>query len=359
MRPNCAFTTHTPVKAGHDVFAYDLAKRVLGEMLPWHIQKLAGQEQLSMTELAMSLSHYTCGVSKIHGEVAQQMFPGREIDYITNGIHHLTWAHPALAKVFDQYCAGWQKDPSILAKNCRQIDDAALWQAHQIAKKALIKEVNKHTVVKFETDVLTIASARRIVPYKRPELIYENLVRLKEVASGKVQIIHAGNAHPEDVFAQEVIKHMIQRSSELKDYVKIVYLANYDLELAKLLTAGADLWLNTPMRLHEASGTSGMKACLNGVLNLSTLDGWWIEAYALDPEAGWRIGPLVQVTDLEENLKLDAEDVYTQLQYEVIPEYYYQDRVRWIRRMKRAIGLLGYFNTQRCVQEYLAKSWRK
>src|SRR3989344_322419 len=349
VRPNCAFTTHTPVKAGHDVFAYDLAKRVLGEMLPWHIQKLAGQEQLSMTELAMSLSHYTCGVSKIHGEVAQQMFPGREIDYITNGIHHLTWAHPALAKVFDQYCAGWQKDPSILAKNCRQIDDAALWQAHQIAKKALIKEVNKHTVVKFETDVLTIASARRIVPYKRPELIYENLVRLKEVASGKVQIIHAGNAHPEDVFAQEVIKHMIQRSSELKDYVKIVYLANYDLELAKMLTAGADLWLNTPMRLHEASGTSGMKACLNGVLNLSTLDGWWIEAYALDPEAGWRIGPLVQVTDLEENLKLDAEDVYTQLQYEVIPEYYYQDRVRWIRRMKRAIGLLGYFNTQRCV----------
>jgi starch phosphorylase len=151
---------------------------------------------------------------------------------------------------------------------------------------------------------------------------------------------------------------MIERSRALKDQVKIAYLENYNPDLARLLTQGADVWLNTPMRLHEASGTSGMKACLNGVLNLSTLDGWWIEGYGLDPEAGWRIGPLVQAVGSEESRVIDAEDIYTQLQYEVVPEYEYEGRARWIRRMKRAIGLIGYFNTHRCVREYLEKAWK-
>jgi len=151
---------------------------------------------------------------------------------------------------------------------------------------------------------------------------------------------------------------MIQRSQQLKDFVKVVYLENYDPDLAKLLVSGADVWLNTPMRLHEASGTSGMKACLNGVLNLSTLDGWWIEGYGRDSESGWRIGPLAKALDAEEHRKVDAEDLYTQLQYEVIHEYYYKERRRWIRRMKRAIGLMGYFNTHRCIREYLQKAWR-
>lgn len=358
VRPNCAFTTHTPVKAGHDVFPYDMVYRILGDMLPWHIKKLAGEDSLSMTLLAMRLSHYTHGVSKVHGEVSRQMFPEEQIDYITNGVHHGTWACDEIKAVLDKYASGWREDPTMLtALTCDDIPDAAIWQAHQAAKQHLIDEVNRQTDAGFDVNHLTIASARRVVPYKRPELLYQNLERLKEVAGGRLQIIHAGNAHPSDQFSQEVIQRMVQRSSSLKDSVKIVYLENYNPDLAKLMVSGADVWLNTPTRLFEASGTSGMKACLNGVLNLSTLDGWWIEGYSQDPESGWRIGPLASAVQGGIHEKIDAEDLYTQLQFEVIPEYYYQDRIRWIRRMKRAIGLVGVFNTHRCVADYLAKAW--
>ncbi|MCK5019186.1 MAG: alpha-glucan family phosphorylase, partial [Candidatus Peribacteraceae bacterium] len=326
--PSCAFTTHTPVKAGHDVFSYKMAHQVIGDMIPWHIKELAGEDSLSMTLLAMNLSHYTHGVSKIHGEVSKAMFPGKEIDYITNGIHHLTWACDDIANLLDKYAKNWREDPSVLtAMTCDDIPDEELWSAHQSAKKRLIDEVNSHTVIPFDTDTLTIASARRVVPYKRPELLYENLERLREVAGGKIQIIHAGNAHPSDEFSQSVIQRMVQRSGTLKDSIKIVFLENYNPDLAKLMVSGADVWLNTPMRLFEASGTSGMKACLNGVMNLSTLDGWWIEGYSHDPESGWRIGPLAKATDVNEHKKIDAEDLYTQLQFEVLPEYYYQDRI--------------------------------
>ena len=310
-----------------------------------------------MTQLAMHLSHYTCGVSQVHGEVSRKMFPGEAIDAITNGIHHTTWVSPEMATLFDAHTKGWREDPLVLAAHCRKIPDAELWKAHMSAKKRLIDEVNKHTAIPFNPEILTIASARRIVSYKRPELLYENLDRLREVCQGKVQIIHAGNAHPADRFAQEVIQRMIERSQHLKGVLRIVYLPNYNPDLAKLLVQGADIWLNTPMRLHEASGTSGMKACLNGVMNLSTLDGWWIEAYEQDPEAGWRIGPLAPAHDSSEHRKIDAEDIYTELQYQIIPEYEYEGRTRWIRRMKRAIGLIGYFNTNRCVEEYLDRAW--
>jgi glycogen phosphorylase len=360
VRPNCAFTTHTPVKAGHDVFSYDMAYHIVGDMLPWHIKQLAGEDALNMTLLAMHLSHYTNGVAKIHGEVSRKMFPGERIDHITNGVHHTRWACEDIARVLDEHAENWRVDPSVLtALTCEDIPDDELWQAHQAAKRKLIDEVNRHTVVSFDVDHLTIASARRVVPYKRPELLYQNLERLKEVGCGRLQIIHAGNAHPSDPFSQEVIQRMVQRSNSLKDCVKIVYLENYNPELAKLMVSGADIWLNTPTRLFEASGTSGMKACMNGVLNLSTLDGWWVEGYTQDPESGWRIGPLASAVQGGIHEKIDAEDLYTQLQFEVIPEYYYKDRVRWIRRMKRAIGLVGVFNTHRCVKEYLQKAWLK
>ena len=357
VKKSCAFTTHTPVPAGHDHFDYEMAHRTLGDMLPWHIKDIAGQDNLSMTHLAMHLSHYTCGVSKIHGEVSRNMFPEENIDSITNGVHINTWVSPEMKKIFDKYAKGWEKNPETLSKKCRDIPDEELWDAHMKAKYRLIDEVNKHTVTPFDSTHLTISSARRVVSYKRPELLYKNLIRLRDACQGKVQIIHAGNAHPADEFGQSVIKRMIERSKELKDCVRIVYLENYNPELARLLVQGTDVWLYTPMRLHEASGTSGMKACLNGGLNLSTLDGWWAEAYEIDPEAGWRIGPLANAIGTEEHTKIDAEDLYTQLQFKVIPEYYYNGRERWIRRMKRAIGLVGYFNTNRCVEEYLKKAW--
>ncbi len=357
VRRSCAFTTHTPVPAGHDVFDYDLAWRVAGDMLPWHIRDLAGRDVLSMTELAMNLSRYTCGVSQIHSEVSRRMFPGRAIDAITNGVHHLFWVCPEMRALFDRHMNGWKDDPSSLERLCRQLPDDALWAAHQGAKQRLMDYINERTDQHFDVNHLTIASARRIVPYKRPELLYTNLGRLEELCAGKVQIIHAGNAHPEDPFSQEVIRRVVERSRTLHGKVKIVYLENYNPDLAKLLTAGADVWLNTPTRLYEASGTSGMKAALNGVLNLSTLDGWWVEGYARDPGAGWRIGPLASALPPEETRLIDAEDVYTQLQFKAIPEYYYPEHVRWIRRMKRAIGLIGYFNTHRCVREYCSKAW--
>lgn len=357
VRPSCAFTTHTPVKAGHDVFPYDMAWNVLGDSLPWHIKNLAGEDGLSMTHLAMHLSRRSFGVSKVHSLVSNRMFPGEHIDSITNGIHIERWTSPEIQHIFEKYAPGWKEDPSELTKHCREIPDEELRTAHLMNKRRLIAEVNKHAPTAFDDATLTIAGARRVVHYKRPELLYTNLERLTEACGGKVQIIHAGNAHPADQFGQEVIQRMIQRSRELKDKVKIVYLPNYNPDLAKLLVSGADVWLNTPTRLHEASGTSGMKAAANGTINLSTLDGWWIEAYAMDPESGWRIGPLSQALDGDDTRAVDAEDLYTQIQYEVVPEYYYSDHIRWCRRMKRSIGLAGYFNTHRCIREYMEKAW--
>jgi alpha-glucan phosphorylase-like protein len=357
VKPSCAFTTHTPVKAGHDVFNYDQAWNVLGDNLPWHIKKIAGEEQLSMTHLAMHLSRKSFGVSEVHGLVSNSMFPGENIDFITNGVHLARWASPEMQKIFDTYIKDWRDHPEELSKHCRDIPDAELMAAHMAAKKRLIDHANNFAPVPLDPNVLTITGARRVVSYKRPELIYTNLERLTEVCGGTVQIIHAGNAHPADPFGQEVIQHMIERSRKLKDKLKIVYLPNYNPDLAKMLVSGADVWLNTPTRLHEASGTSGMKAAINGTINLSTLDGWWIEAYAQDPEAGWRIGPLSQALNADDTRAVDAEDLYTELQFQVIPEYAYENHVRWARRMKRSIGLAGMFNTHRCIQEYLKKAW--
>lgn len=358
VRASCAFTTHTPVKAGHDVFSYDTAWRVLGDNLPWHIKKLAGEDALSMTHLAMHLSKKSFGVSKVHGLVSNRMFPGEDIGYITNGVHLARWCSKEMEGTLDRHIPGWRGKPTLLTEHCRELPDTEILEAHLHAKRRLIELANKHTFVPFDESTLTIASARRVVSYKRPELLYTNLERLREVCQGKVQIIHSGNAHPSDAFGQDVIRRMIERSKELREHVRIVYLPNYNPELAELLVSGADVWLNTPTRLHEASGTSGMKAAVNGTLNLSTLDGWWVEAYEMEPNAGWRIGPLAEALSDDDTRAMDAEDLYTQLQYQVIPEFYHPDRIRWIRRMKRTIGLAGYFSTHRCIEEYLEKAWK-
>jgi alpha-glucan phosphorylase-like protein len=359
VRASCAFTTHTPVAAGHDVFPYDIAWKVVGDGLPWHIKKIAGEDALSMTKLAMNMSKYTCGVSRVHGQVSRQLLGNQAVDAITNGVHHVEWASPEMQDLFDRHIAGWRENPSLLELHSRELPDEELWNAHQKAKNRLLMHVNSlYPDDPFQADCLTIGSARRVVAYKRPELLYTNLERLREIGCGKLQIIHAGNAHPGDAFAMDVIRRMIERSKELRGCIRIAYVPNYNPDLAKMLVSGVDVWLNTPMRLHEASGTSGMKACLNGTMNLSTLDGWWIEGYQRDSEAGWRIGPQASSLAADDTRTIDAEDLYTQLHYEVIPEYGYPNRVRWIRRMKRSIGLLGYFNAHRCVREYLEKAWQ-
>lgn len=358
VKKSCAFTTHTPVKAGHDVFNYDLAFKIAGDNLPWHIKKLAGEDALSMTSLAMSMSRYTCGVSQIHGGVARQMLGNPAIDFITNGVHHPTWASPAMQSLFDQFLTGWRENPLRFADAPTAIPDDALAAAHAKSKAKLLDFVEKETGIQLSPQALTIASARRVVPYKRPELLYTNIERLKEIGCGRLQIIHAGNAHPHDPFSQEVIQRMIERSKELRGCVEIVYLPNYGPELAKLLVSGADVWLNTPTRLMEASGTSGMKAALNGTINLSTLDGWWVEAYDRDPESGWRIGPLASALNADDTRQMDAEDLYTQLQYQVIHAFYHRGHERWLRRMKRSIALLAHFSSNRAIDEYVKKAWK-
>lgn len=357
VRKLCAFTTHTPVAAGHDVFPYDLSWKIVGDMLPWHIKNLAGDDMLSMTMLAMNESAYTCGVSRIHGKVAADMLGNGHIDYITNGIHHPTWASPAIQKVLDAHIPGWKAQPSLL-KNVLSIPNEDLWKAHQLNKKRLCEEVRQRTGTEFSPDVLTIVAARRIVPYKQTELLYADMERLLSLANGRLQIVHSGNSHPNDSFSQEIVRHITQRAKDSKGKISIAYLPNHSPDSARILTAGADIWLNTPERLKEASGTSGMKAAMNGGINLSILDGWWAEAYAMDPESGWRIGPEMGHGGIEEMAKQDAEDLYTQLEYEILPSYYAASKDGWIERMKRSIALLAYFNTHRCIEEYLQKAWK-
>lgn len=355
VRQSCAFTTHTPVAAGHDVFPYDLAGKILGDMLPWHIKKLAGEDALSMTLLAMNLSHYTCGVSKLHGGVARAMLGNGAIDHITNGIHHPTWASPEMHTLFDAHIPGWEARPELLA-HAHVLPDDDLLKAHKEAKLRLIEAIRERTGRTLDPKKLIAVEARRIVPYKQHELLYADEARLRQVGDGKLQIVHSGNSFPSDAYSGGVIAHLHDIGNRFGDSLPVVYVPHYDPAFAKLLVAGADAWLNTPMRLKEASGTSGMKAALNGTVNVSTLDGWWAEAYAQDPESGWRIGPEREIAGDDDMRKLDAEDLYTQLELEVFPCF--ADPAKWADRMKRSIALAATFNTHRCIGEYEEKAWR-
>ncbi len=354
VRASCAFTTHTPVAAGHDVFPYDLANKIVGDMVPWHIKKLAGENALSMTLLAMNLSHYTCGVSKLHGGVARAMLGNNAIDSITNGIHHPTWASPEMRTLFDAHFPGWEDRPELLA-HAHVLPNEDILAAHAAAKRRLIDAIRERTGRSLDPSKLLAVEARRIVPYKQHELLYSNEERLKQIGNGALEIVHSGNSFPGDAFSGSVIAHLHERAGRFGDALPIVYVPHYDPAIAKLLVAGADVWLNTPMRLKEASGTSGMKAALNGTVNVSTLDGWWAEAYAQDPESGWRIGPEQDIGPEDEMRKLDAEDLYTQLELEILPCF--ADATKWADRMKRSIALAATFNTHRCIREYQERAW--
>ncbi len=354
VRASCAFTTHTPVAAGHDMFPYDMAGRIVGDMLPWHIKKLAGEDTLSMTLLAMRLSHYTCGVSALHGSVARAMFGDATIDHITNGMHHPSWASPEMRTLFDAHFPGWQDKPELLA-HAHVLPDDDLRAAHKAAKLRLIDAIRERTGWSLDPAKLIAVEARRIVPYKQHELLYADEARLRQVGDGKLQIVHSGNSFPGDAFSGDVVRHLRDRANRFGDALPVVYVPQYDPALAKLLVAGADVWLNTPMRLKEASGTSGMKAALNGTVNVSTLDGWWAEAYAKDPESGWRIGPERIVAAEDDMRTIDAEDLCTQLELEVLPCF--ADKAKWADRMKRSIALAATFNTHRCIAEYRTKAW--
>ncbi|WP_369019394.1 alpha-glucan family phosphorylase [Thermatribacter velox] len=356
VRNLCVFTTHTPVEAGHDRFPYDLVREVLGEPLPIDLlKKLGGKDELNMTLLALNLSGYVNGVAKRHSEVSRNMFPGYVIHSITNGVHTFTWTSPAFRELYDRYIPGWAHEPELLAR-VDVIPDELLWEAHQREKKSLIELVYEKTGILMEKEVFTLGFARRMTAYKRPTFIFADRERLIRIAKRQpFQVIFAGKAHPQDWEGKRLIQEIFKQARELHPHLKIAFLEDYDLEIAKRMVSGVDLWLNTPQKPFEASGTSGMKAAHNGVLHFSVLDGWWIEG-CLEGITGWSIGsPPDEKTDDE--ARREVEDFYGKLEYAILPTFY-NHREHWIRLMKNAIGKLApYFNSHRMMKRYLSEAY--
>ena len=352
VRASCVFTTHTPVPAGHDRFERDLVQRVLGTVVPSEVfEMLAGQDGgLNMTALALNLSGYVNGVARRHAEVSRDMFPGYGIHHVTNGVHSATWTCPAFRRLYDRLLPGWASDPAML-RNAGRISDDELWSAHTEAKRDLIAAVERLTRRTLDPDALTIGFARRATLYKRADLIFSDIARLRDLVRrhGRLQLVFAGKAHPRDEPGKDLIRRMFAISRELGDDVPVLYLPNYDMALAQIITAGVDVWLNTPQRPLEASGTSGMKAAHNGVPSLSVLDGWWVEGH-VEGVTGWSIGSLRPEADG------DAADLYTKL--ETILTLFHRERARFIAVMRSAVALnASFFNTHRMVQQYVANAY--
>ncbi|MBN1156525.1 alpha-glucan family phosphorylase [Candidatus Woesearchaeota archaeon] len=357
VRKHCVFTTHTPVPAGHDRFEVELVKRVLPEF-PFHIRNILDQEgKVNMTLLGLHFSRYINGVAKKHGEISRDMFPGYPIDSITNGVHSHTWTSDSFKKLFEKHIPGWSVD-SFSLRYALGISKEEIWNAHADAKKKLIDYVNSHHNIGMDYHHFTIGFARRATAYKRPELLFHDIERLKRIAqhAGKIQIIYAGKAHPGDYQGKETIKKIVNLCKHLTSQgIKTVYLENYNMYVAQLMTAGVDIWLNTPMRPHEASGTSGMKACHNGVPSLSVLDGWWLEGH-IENVTGWSIGPMPTKDENVDN-NADAADMYEKLEKTIVP-LYYNNRDRWVGVMRHAISNnASFFNTHRMVHQYVLNAY--
>jgi starch phosphorylase len=359
IRERCVFTTHTPVPAGHDQFPLDLVDRILGhrEVILEMRDVFCCEGLLNMTYLALNLSRYVNGVAKKHGEVSRLMFAGYLVDAITNGVHAATWAAKPFQELYDRYIPGWKEDNFSL-RYALNIPKQEVWEAHQTAKKELIEYVNRKTDVGMDMDTLTIGFARRATTYKRGDLFFQDVERLKAIASkaGPFQVIYSGKAHPKDQGGKELIKRIFQGKEQLKQYIKIAYLENYDMEIGKRVTSGVDLWLNTPQPPMEASGTSGMKAALNGVPSLSILDGWWIEGH-IEGVTGWSIGENRREAEESSHRLKDASSLYERLEDAILPLFYH-DRNRFIEVMRHCIALNGsFFNTHRMVLEYVLKAY--
>ena len=358
VRKKCVFTTHTPVPAGHDQFPLDLVERVLEHRSILSSLKdfFPLEGALNMTHLALNLSHYVNGVAKRHGEVSKQMFPNYVIDSITNGVHTATWTSEPIQNLFDRYLPGWRGDNFVLRYGLN-IPKREVWAAHEQNKRALLNQVKRASSGNsFDPNILTLGFARRATAYKRPTHLLSDFARLKNIAKrfGGLQVVYAGKAHPKDQSGKEAIQAIFKAREALKGIVSIAYLENYEIDLAKLITSGVDVWLNTPEPPLEASGTSGMKAALNGVPSLSVLDGWWIEG-CIEGVTGWAIGG--DEYRSPETKPRDASALYDKLETEVLPAYY-RNRDKFIGMMLNAISLNGsFFNTQRMMNEYLTKAY--
>jgi starch phosphorylase len=358
VKDKCIFTTHTPVEAGHDKFPYSLVQEVIDDTIPLEtLREVGGQDQLNMTMLALNLSKYVNGVAERHKDYSKKLFPGHHISSITNGVHSFTWTCKSLRKLYDKYLPGWANEPELLVR-VDNIPDEELWEAHRAAKKDLIKYVASKTNVHLDLEVLTLGFARRSTAYKRSTLLFSNLDKLRQINRyGKIQLIFAGKAHPKDYQGKQLIRQIYDYKYKLKDEIKMVYLEDYSMEMAAKLTSGVDVWLNTPLPPFEASGTSGMKAAHNGVVNFSVLDGWWIEGW-IEGVTGWSIGPEPkEKLSIDDRKNRELEDLYNKMAYIIVPTFY-QKRNEWIELVRNSIEKIAYyFNSHRMMRRYATDAY--
>lgn len=354
VRDRCVFTTHTPVPAGFDKFSIDLVKKILGDEITHRLMSIEclKDDVLNMTYLALFFSRYINGVSMRHEEISQTMFPGYPINSVTNGVHALTWTSEPFQRLYDRHIPQWRED-NLYLRYVVNVPLQEIHQAHLEAKQTLLSEVKRRTGISLSPSVMTLGFARRMTAYKRADLLFNNLERLKIIAreAGPFQIIYAGKAHPKDEGGKALIRRIFQATKQLSGTVPVIFLEEYDLSLAKCMCAGVELWLNTPQKPDEASGTSGMKAAFNGVPSLSVLDGWWMEGH-FEGVTGWSIGQLLPASTVKE-----ADSLYDKLENVIIPMFYRQPTAfDEIRRSTIAINA-SYFNTRRMMLQYLEHAY--
>lgn len=347
LKQKTLFTTHTPVPAGHDRFAWPAVEEVLGDLLPDDVREIANSgDTCSMSHLGIGLCGTTNAVSKLNAEVASEMFRGTRIHPITNGIHHITWTSTATANLFDEQIQDWRSNPERL-REASGIPADALTIAREKNRSYLRQMVEERTGVILDPERLTIGFARRFATYKRANLVFSDLERLRAIGAGRIQFVFSGKAHPRDEGGKALIRQIFEGAQELRDEIPVVFLQDYSMEIGRAMTGGVDVWLNNPIRPMEASGTSGMKAAMNGVPNLSILDGWWPEA-CIHGVNGWAIGN----SEGERDDERDAKDLYRILEQDVLPVWE-NNRDGWIRIMLASMVASAGFTGARMIQDYI------
>jgi starch phosphorylase len=352
VRRQCVFTTHTPVESGHDRFPWAMVDEFIGSPVhPDLMRVLGGQDELNMTLLALNLSGRVNGVAHSHAQISREMFPGYVVHAITNGVHSWTWASDAHRALYDRFIPHWRMEPEMLLHGIRNIGDDALAHAHRECKEALIRFVAQAVPgTRLSPDTLLIGFARRMTGYKRPHLLFDDIARLRRIAARHpIQVVMSGKAHPADAGGKAEIARIHAMARELERDVPVVFVPGYDMASARLLVSGCDVWLNTPRPPLEASGTSGMKAAVNGVPQLSVLDGWWHEGW-YEGVTGWSI-------DETGSDAGDARSLYAKLEHVVAP-LYYSDPAGWTALMRNVIARNGaLFNSHRMLRHYVLAAY--
>jgi starch phosphorylase len=354
VRQLCIFTTHTPVAAAFDEFPLELATKILGtdRVAALKLTHCCPRGAMNLVSLALDCSHYTNGVAMQHGKVSQQMFPKYPIHAITNGVHATTWTSLPFQELYDTHIPEWRRD-NLYLRHAIGIDADEIQETHLTAKRQMIEEVAQATGVELNESILTLGFARRATAYKRADLLFSDLDRLRAIRQryGPFQVVYGGKAHPSDEEGKALIRRIFEAAAALRNTIPVIYLENYDMRWAKLLTSGVDIWLNTPHRPYEASGTSGMKAALNGVPSLSVLDGWWVEGH-FEGVTGWAVG-----TDKDSAPEAEVVSLYDKLERVILPTYYARPRA-FAEVMRSAIAVNGsFFNTQRTVSQYVMNAY--